>query len=235
VLAPSNPSEASRSAPVNRRVGIRSTQVERSAQTKNKLMRATLALLDADGYARASLADIAQRAGVTRGALHHHFADKDDLVVQSAGLLLAESTAEIEVLARDVSEGRLTLDSFLDHLWQMFRGPLFMITLEYVTESRHNAALKAGLAPLAKQFHASLNVIWQRFFQAHGVDADTATVALNATLCLLRGMSAQTVLRDDEVYYSGLIIHWKRHLHQLLDSASTPADHRRHPSSSRRS
>lgn len=197
----------------------RRSQDVRSSETRSRLMQATLQVLDERGYARASLAEIAERAGVTRGALHHHFAGKDDLVAQSVGLLLDEATAEIEALAQDVAQGRLALDGFVDRIWRMFAGPLFMITLEHVTEARHNAWLKAQLIEPVRQFHASLNGIWQRFFRARGVDAATATDALNATLCLMRGMGVQSVLRDDPAYFAGLVAHWKQHLHAILDGA----------------
>jgi AcrR family transcriptional regulator len=204
----------------------RLTQDERSAQTRARLMRATLTILDSRGYARASLADIAEAAGVTRGALNHHFSNKDDLVARAVALMLTEATDEIAALAKGVAAGSVTLDSFVDHLWRMFSGPLFMITLEHVTEARHNVLLKARLVPAVKEFHTSLNAIWQRFFQAHGVDASTATEALNATLCLLRGMGVQTVLRDEPEYYAGLVAHWKRHLHHLLDNHERAAPFR---------
>lgn len=197
----------------------RRSQDARSSETRSRLMQATLTILNENGYARASLADIARRAGVTRGALHHHFAGKDDLVAQAVGLMLDQATAEIETLAIDVSQGRLTLDGFVDRIWSMFSGPLFMITLEHVTEARHNAWLRAQLLPPVREFHASLNVIWQRFFGARGVSDAVAADALNATLCLMRGMGVQTVLRNDPAYYAALIAHWKQHLHRLLDNA----------------
>ena len=197
----------------------RLSQDERSNITRTRLMNATLAILNESGYARANLADIAKRAGVTRGALHHHFAGKDDLVARSVVLMLDQATAEIEHLALDVSQNRIMLDGFVDRIWQMFSGPLFMVTLEHVTEARHNAWLKAQLTPAVRQFHASLDTIWQRFFQTRGVDAATATDALNATLCLMRGMGVQSVLRDDPAYFKALIKHWKQHLHSLLDGA----------------
>lgn len=206
-----------------RPVPARRSQDMRSAETQARLMDATLAILNERGYARANLADIAERAGVTRGALNHHFTGKDDLVARAVGRMLDKAAAEIALLAHEVAAGRLTLDDFVDRLWGMFSGALFMVTLEHVTEARHNPWLRGELVPQVRTFHASLNDIWQRFFQAHGVGVETATTALNATLCLLRGMGVQSVLKDDPAYFAGLIAHWKRHLHGLLDA--TP----RHP------
>ncbi|NBE54453.1 ScbR family autoregulator-binding transcription factor [Streptomyces boluensis] len=52
----------------------------RSARTRNKLVRAGAELFDRKGYAQATLVQIAESAGLTKGALYFHFASKDALV-----------------------------------------------------------------------------------------------------------------------------------------------------------
>ncbi|BCL74429.1 hypothetical protein JHS3_01650 [Jeongeupia sp. HS-3] len=49
------------------------TQIERSSATQTRLIDATISLLDELGYARLSETRICERAGVSRGALRHHF------------------------------------------------------------------------------------------------------------------------------------------------------------------
>jgi AcrR family transcriptional regulator len=56
----------------------RRSQAERSATTRAALVRAARELFARDGYAVGREA-IVERAGVTRGALYHHFADKEAL------------------------------------------------------------------------------------------------------------------------------------------------------------
>ncbi|RRD67527.1 TetR family transcriptional regulator [Comamonadaceae bacterium OH2310_COT-174] len=48
-------------------------------ETRDQLMRAALDVFDQRGVSRASLNEIAQCAGVTRGALYWHFKNKEDL------------------------------------------------------------------------------------------------------------------------------------------------------------
>lgn len=55
------------------------TQADRTAETRGALLNAARALFAARGYAATATDDVVQRAGVTRGALYHHFANKRDL------------------------------------------------------------------------------------------------------------------------------------------------------------
>lgn len=52
---------------------------ERTASTRRALLEAARALFVARGYADTSTPEVAASAGITRGALYHHFADKQDL------------------------------------------------------------------------------------------------------------------------------------------------------------
>jgi AcrR family transcriptional regulator len=57
----------------------RRTQAERAAETRDALIGAARPLFASVGFADASLETIVRNAGVTRGALYHHFADKTEL------------------------------------------------------------------------------------------------------------------------------------------------------------
>jgi AcrR family transcriptional regulator len=57
----------------------RRTQAERSKATTADLLDAARGLFAADGYRATSLEDIVAAAGLTKGALYHHFSGKDDL------------------------------------------------------------------------------------------------------------------------------------------------------------
>jgi AcrR family transcriptional regulator len=57
----------------------RRTQAERAAETRDALIGAARPLFASVGFADASLETIVRNAGVTRGALYHHFTDKTEL------------------------------------------------------------------------------------------------------------------------------------------------------------
>jgi AcrR family transcriptional regulator len=50
--------------------------------TRERLLRAAQELIEEGGYAAASVAAIAERAGVAAGTLYRHFASKEDLFVE---------------------------------------------------------------------------------------------------------------------------------------------------------
>jgi TetR/AcrR family acrAB operon transcriptional repressor len=58
---------------------------EAAAATRDAVLRAALEVFADRGYAAAKLADVAERAKVTRGAVYHHFADKADLFLSTVG------------------------------------------------------------------------------------------------------------------------------------------------------
>jgi AcrR family transcriptional regulator len=52
---------------------------EEAAETRKAILAAARALFAEGGYAAVSTTEVVDRAGVTRGALYHHFGDKADL------------------------------------------------------------------------------------------------------------------------------------------------------------
>lgn len=199
------------------------TQEERSADTRAKLIAATLDCLHEVGAARTSTNMIAERAGVSRGALTHHYSSKEDLFADAVDSHLQESTQDIRSLAEAVRTNQLDLDGFLDRLCEMFLGRLVLITLEHVTEARHNEYLRIRLVSVVKDFHAELDNIWREFFSSTDLSATDVDISLNMTLCLFRGMGVQSVLREDPEYYQKILDAWKVQVRLLLAANSNPA------------
>ena len=75
------------------------TQLERSAATQGALLSAARRLWGQRGYAAVSTPEIAETAGVTRGAMYHQYANKTELFV---AVLEAVETDVIERLTADV-------------------------------------------------------------------------------------------------------------------------------------
>lgn len=188
----------------------------RSIAMREKLIETALDVIHDVGYRAASTTEFASRAGVSRGALLHHFPARSDIIIAAMEHLLREGTAQIRVVAGQVARRTVTLADFVEFLWTLFSGRFFYISLEFITEARTDADLQARMIPLVKDFHAALDGIWAEFEkQADGMP-DTTRVALNLTTCLVRGMGVQTVLKDDPEYFRTMLNLWKMLLPQLL-------------------
>ena len=79
------------------------TQAERSGATQAALIQAARALFATNGYAGTTREEIVAAAGVTRGALQHHFRDKSSLflaVYEQVEQEIVESVAQAAMRAR---------------------------------------------------------------------------------------------------------------------------------------
>ena len=97
---------------------MRRTQQDRSAGTKAALVAAARELFAARGYPAVPADEITRAAGVTRGALYHHYADKQGLfraVVEELERELTEEVRAAFAAAPDPLSGMLHgLGVFLD-------------------------------------------------------------------------------------------------------------------------
>lgn len=98
------------------------TQAERSEATTKQLVGVARDLFAERGFAGTSIEDIVQAAGVTRGALYHHFDSKTDVfraVFEDAQRDIARMTVEAARMKRGAwrqieAGATATLDAFLD-------------------------------------------------------------------------------------------------------------------------
>lgn len=125
----------------------RRTQAQRRAETRAALLEATVDCLAEVGYAATTTRRIAERAGVTPGALQHHFASKAELIGASAttvGERMLRELAATEPPGRG-EPGRLAA-ALLDRAWEVHTGPQVAVIAELHLAARHDAELRARLA-----------------------------------------------------------------------------------------
>jgi AcrR family transcriptional regulator len=99
-------------------MNVKNRKAEQSELTRGALVEAARALFSKRGYAAVSTEEIVQTAGVTRGALYHHFKDKQDLftaVVEQVEQEVLERVAAAAVTETDPWEQqRVAVGAFLD-------------------------------------------------------------------------------------------------------------------------
>jgi AcrR family transcriptional regulator len=99
-------------------MNVKNRKAEQSEATRNALIEAARGLFSERGYAGVSTEEIVQAAGVTRGALYHHFRDKQDLftaVVEQLEQQLLEQVAAAAMGEPDPWEQQIVaVGAFLD-------------------------------------------------------------------------------------------------------------------------
>jgi AcrR family transcriptional regulator len=95
-----------------------SSKVRQSVATRRKLLRVGRDLFARRGYNDVPTEEIVRRAGLTRGALYHHFRDKRDLfaaVVEQLEQEVSETVAQAALTEQDAWEQqRAAIDTYLD-------------------------------------------------------------------------------------------------------------------------
>lgn len=87
----------------------RRTQADRSATTTAALVRAARQLFADQGFAATSRDQIAERAGVTRGALYHHFESKTAVAAAVVAELEEELVERVVTAAAEADDVRTQL------------------------------------------------------------------------------------------------------------------------------
>jgi AcrR family transcriptional regulator len=192
----------------------------RSVLTRDRLIQATLDEIFEVGYHAATTQEIAVRASVSRGALLHHFPMRADIVLAAMEALLEDGTRQIKAVAGELQDGKVSLGDFVEFLWRLFSGRFFYLSLEMITEARNDASLRERMIPVVKRFHDALDEIWLAFCDPQRRAPRQARIILNLTVCLMRGMGVQTVLRPEPGYYREMIESWKAMLPHIIDGAA---------------
>ncbi|WP_238421111.1 TetR/AcrR family transcriptional regulator [Gordonia sp. 'Campus'] len=178
----------------------RRTQAERTASTRALILDAAVDALVDVGYAATTTQEVNRRAGVSRGALLHHFPTRESLVVAAVGHLVDRRLQEMLSRPRTGDEG-------LEILIEAFSGPLFDAALELWVAARCDVGLRTAIIPLEQQVSDALAVGCAELF------GDRYTTAeLELSIELARGLAVSRILRSpdaDRALLDHLLPVWK--------------------------
>jgi AcrR family transcriptional regulator len=133
------------SPPLNRSIKPRLTQDEKTAETRRRLLDAAILCLVDRGYANTTTSEIAERAGLSRGAQLYHFPRKQELLISAVEHLFELMFTDMkEKVGRlnDVNDRRAMA---IDLLWETANGPLMTAWFELIVASRTDSYLRDAL------------------------------------------------------------------------------------------
>jgi AcrR family transcriptional regulator len=174
----------------------RLTQPERVEAMRNRLLDATIDCLAETGYSGFSTNEVVRRAGVSRGALAHHFPTKAELVAAAADRLVELRAAEFRGRFGAIPAPHRTAAQALDVLWTFFDDPSYQALLELMVAARSDAELRPVMA--AGLRHAA-DVTREVFAESFPELAPLPFIGetLDAILALYSGLAAQAALDGD--------------------------------------
>lgn len=132
-------------------------QQQKSARTRVRLVEAAIDCLVEGGYPGLTTQQVAERTGISRGAMHHHFPTRMDLVAavidhvfyERMRLFLEDYLRE---LARGSDEDVLAIATAAH--WRSVQGREYAAYLELAVAARTDAELDRVFAPAAQRYDA---------------------------------------------------------------------------------
>ncbi|MEU7786304.1 TetR family transcriptional regulator [Amycolatopsis sp. NPDC049159] len=191
--------------------GVREPQQERSRTTRRRLIEAALDSFGERGWHGVTVAGIAERAGVSRGAAQHHFPAREDLVVAAVDLLGQSQIDELRAQAADLPTGASRIERVVEMVLNLYTGPLFRAALQLWAVAATDDALREVLVPLEARVGREAHRVTVELL---GVDESRPGVRelVQATLDLGRGLGLANLLTDDTKRRKQIVREWARTL-----------------------
>lgn len=178
--------------------GRRRTQAERTRQTRGDVIAATIKALAEDGYQGATTRRIAGYAGVSLGAVAHHFPSRSSLIAAALGDVTSRVVGSIEssLHGLDAGDGRRSTGRLLDALWSSFSGESFLVWLRVWLAAANDPELEDAVVEADRRMSEDLADVLGRITPP-GVSRRDWMRRTNVALDAIRGLSLVTHFQPD--------------------------------------
>jgi AcrR family transcriptional regulator len=210
----------------------RRTQAERTAETRARILAATVESILEVGLPRTTAAEISRRSGVTWGAAQHHFGSKDGIL----GAVLEDSfnrfadalNAAFDALGEEAPLDK-RVDAFVDSAWEHFGGTYYRATFEILLED--SAARRAAASEESEEathwqgeLLEAWTRIWRQLFPDLAVGSRRAKMLQHFTISTLSGLaSIQLLAGETNPFIAEELGVLKRALAVELESGPAPS------------
>lgn len=163
----------------------RRTQEQRTSKTRLAVIEAAIVTIGECGYAGASTTLIAARAGVSRGAMLHHFPTRAALMAEVVRHVFDHEMAEYEETRERTGIGDRLYD-WPSLLWSVLSRPSGMAVLEILQATRSDRELGELVIPMQEAVERSaLHAVRGAF----GGDEKLALTVMRLMVWSVRGLS----------------------------------------------
>ncbi|MEQ8500198.1 MAG: TetR/AcrR family transcriptional regulator [Sneathiellaceae bacterium] len=209
----------------------RRRQVERSAETRARLLDAAVEELVATGYVGLTVMGVAQRAGLTTGALQHQFGSKADLVL---AVMLERLFPLAEMLPLPPQDGRSIAQrcrAIVAHRWRIFGNPAYPATWDIVLGARDDSDLRSRLEQFQKDTIRASLAQFETAFAGLGIGRARLDMLNHFLAAELRGLGLYARFAASPRYFTRQLAAVRQALEMMVqaslpDGAAGPADQR---------
>lgn len=202
--------------------GVRSAQRD---ATRTLILEAAVSSLLEKGYVATSTVAVQHRAGVSRGALLHHFPSRALLFGALVEHLVAsnEEAVLLGLEAASLGTHRGSLRGALQVLFEALRRPAFQAELELWSAARTDRELRVALRSAESGARRDLRRVVDVVFGGEVTSVSAYPVVADMTIALLRGLIISLPLRESTASSEALLDEWSTVLQHLLSTADVPA------------
>jgi len=175
----------------------------RREATRARLLKAATEVFADRGFHGASVEDICERAGFTRGAFYSNFGSKDDLVLALYEQHVTRLAERVEQLAaRESADPETILEGVFD-VWAespQAQEQWFLLQTEFTLHAIRDKAAGKAWARQQAQVRRQLARLVRRIAQEHGVELSvTPEEFVRLALAVYQGGMAQHLLEPRQV------------------------------------
>ena len=185
----------------------REPRQDRSRATRQRLLEAAVDCLAELGWARATVAVVAKRAGVSRGAAQHHFPTREALFTAALEYMAAERIAEVRRCGAALPAGARHTEAVVEMLVGVYVGPLFRAAAQVWVQAAADEALRTLVVPLEARMARETHTIAVHLL---GVDEGRPGVreTVQGLLDMARGLGLADLLTDDSRRRDRIVRRW---------------------------
>lgn len=188
----------------------RRTQASRSKAAREKLLQATIEVLQERGYSGLTTKEVAQRAGFSNGALMHHFSTKADLVIAAGAHIYERHIEKGRKAAASAAARKDPLKAFVEDCVDVYLGTSLIPTTEMMIAARTDPLMNAPFDTFMRHYRKTMNEIWMQAFVRAGYSEEDASFTIMSTLYIVRGMGINSVWQRNLPYYKHMLREWLR-------------------------
>jgi AcrR family transcriptional regulator len=161
----------------------RLTRAEQRQKTRHCLVEAAAKVFSRRGYDQASLDEVAEEAGFTKGAVYSNFKGKEDLFLATIDAHFERRLESIKrVMRQEPDEQGTAYAAGMDFMDQLNRDPgYFALFFEFWAYAQRNPAVKRKFLPRVQRFRSALAELFEAK-SADGVEFPIPTEQLAAMM-----------------------------------------------------